>query len=133
MHSQPIVWIDRNFSFSQCSKKTNLFCIIIIMKSYKKICKKSSINNQKTCSLSYWMHSLIFRNAFEFFQNFLTILRISFSKNIRGCKREAVSWIIRIILECDMESSYKNMFKIRKIPFIFLISFFFQNYLGENS
>ena len=60
------------------------------------------------------MNSLIFVNTFEFLQNLLTFLKITvFEKKIQGYNRENFSTIIsenvNTILECDLESYFKNI------------------------
>ena len=54
------------------------------------------------------------------FQIFFTILKIRFSKKeFQGYNRKAASLITPKILECNVESCYKNTFEIRNILLIF--------------
>ena len=52
------------------------------------------------------MNSFIFLNIFEYFINFLTFLKIPFSKKIQGNNRRTVSSVTQKILKCNMESFY---------------------------
>ena len=57
-------------------------------------------------SITSWNFSapyVVFFNTIEFFQNFLTILKIPFSKKL---------------LKCDMEFCFPNIFEIRNVSFI---------------
>ena len=74
------------------------------------------------------MSSLIFfMNTFEFFQNFLAFVKITFSKKIQAYNHETVSLTSQEILECDMVSCRKNVFKICNVSLIFQNFDFFLN------
>ena len=62
---------------------------------------------------------LTFLNRYEFFQHFLTFLKLPFWKQIQGYNRRTVSLITENNVHSDMESCYKNVFNIRKVSFIF--------------
>ena len=63
---------------------------------------------------------------FDFFQNFLAILRIPFlEKKYPGDNRSTVTSISRKILERDVKSCYKNTSEIHKASFNFENSIFF--------
>ena len=56
--------------------------------------------------------------SFNFFKIFLRFRKYCFRRKNRGYKRKTISSITWKIFESDMESCYKNISKIRNIPFI---------------
>ena len=81
-----------------------------MLKIYQRSEKNWPINIPMTYNFNVFRKFVNFSEYIcsSFFQNFLTFMRISFAKKIRGYKRKAGSSISRKILECDMESCYRN-------------------------
>ena len=65
------------------------------------------------------MKLLIFLNTLEFFENFLTFLKISFRTKFQDHNRETVGSITQNILKCNTKSCQKTISKIRDVSFIF--------------
>ena len=75
------------------------------------------MNNKVSFSI-FKMNLLIFQNPYEVFQ-FFDVIESTFFEEYWGYSRETVSLINRKIRECCVESCYKNIYKIRNIPFTF--------------
>ena len=99
-------------------------------KNYQQIGEQNDwlMNNQVIdllyhCERIYWL----FRIHTNFFNCFLSFLKIPFLKKNGGHKLATIRAITREIFLCDMESWYKNLSKIRSVTFIFdNLKYFFQ-------
>ena len=102
------VRIWNTFQWNKNQKKSTIFNMFGALNLWK------SCNKWTAKIFSFRKH---FSIRLKFFRIFLHFGKSPFSKKIQRDNRKTDSLIIPIIIECDVEVCYKNIFKIRKFLF----------------